>query len=203
MRKTQRRKLYGRSRRRQRGKGLGKAVCAAVLVAAIASLPAEAKAKEDLDFRDRVSIWWNNPNTFDTGPSVELAKYITDMKWAPSLDLYPETCETARGVDEAEVVAPYLDLPIITDDGALRSGQDYSFTKKDSGEVVVATVMESIRRGEWKTEPSIDPTTWNDYEVRGPIPRPKDDDDDPFGGRRSRSRSRVSRKSRRKTLRRK
>jgi hypothetical protein len=39
---------------------------------------------------------------------VELAKYIVDMKWMPSLNIYPETCTVPSGIDEAKVVEPYI-----------------------------------------------------------------------------------------------
>jgi hypothetical protein len=97
-----RRKLYGRSRRRQRGGG----VCKWVLIGAVAAL--SGAHADDIGFRGRVSNWWYNPKPLDTGPSVELAKYIVDMKWMPSLNIYPETCTVPSGIDEAKVVEPYI-----------------------------------------------------------------------------------------------
>ena len=189
-----RRKLYGKSRKRQRGGG----VCKWVLIGAVAAL--SGAHADDLGFRGRVSNWWYNPKPLDTGPSVELANYIVDMKWMPSLNIYPETCTVPSGIDEAKVVEPYLP-PIVPRDTGLRGGNEYSFTKKSSGEVVVAYVRENINPGQWTTDPPIDPKTWDTYEVRGPLPPPKDEfddeDDDPGTG------GKKKRKSRRKTLRRK
>lgn len=104
MRRT-RRKLYGKSRRRQRGKGVG-TICKWVLLGALASF--SGAHAEDIGFRARVSNWFNNPNSMDPAPSIDLANYIVDMKWAPSLNLYPETCATPSGINEKDVVGPYL-----------------------------------------------------------------------------------------------
>jgi hypothetical protein len=102
---TTRRKLYGKSRR-QHGGG----ICKWVLIGALATL--SGAHADDIGFRGRVSAWWNNPKPWDTGPSVELANYIVERKWVPSLNIYPDSCVIPPGIpkeaDATKVVEPYL-----------------------------------------------------------------------------------------------
>jgi hypothetical protein len=93
-------------RRRQHGGG----VCKWVLIGALATL--SGAHADDIGFLGRVSNWWNNPKPWDTEPSVELANYIVDKKWAPSLNIYPDSCVIPSGIrteeDVTKVVEPYL-----------------------------------------------------------------------------------------------
>lgn len=114
MKKT-RRSLYSR-RRRLRGKGLGKALCAGALIAAISMVPAAAAREPtfyELAQKYATEGGWEN--------SHNLAKYITDMNWATPENLYPEACTIPAGIDAEKVLEPYL----------LKEGTEYGLTITD------------------------------------------------------------------------
>jgi hypothetical protein len=98
-------------RRRQHGGG----VCKWVLIGALAALSG-TPAVSDIGFRGRVSNWWNNPNPLDIRPSQDLANYIVDKKWAPSLNIDPDSCVIPSGIrteeDVTKVVEPYLKVTV-------------------------------------------------------------------------------------------
>lgn len=203
-----RRKLYGKSRTRQRG-GAGKRWV--LLLAALAAL--KGAHAEDPGFRQLVTDWWTSETVAESADrSHILGKYIADMKWVPTTnlwtseasvpdDVYAPPPESAK--DKAEdVVAPYLltegatytitgTLP-----GDIGSGskvvfkRSYTILDDDEDGNEVATTMYEVQRESDANDPANSERTYDvsaDEVTLTPVKQ---------GGR-------ASRKQQRKTLRRK
>lgn len=209
MRKTQRRKLYGKSRHRQRG-----GVKCRLLVVGAALVALQGAHADEPSLGAYLSNYiekgdWSSSKAL----GEKLASYIptpedafglagnTFGSWQSYFDKSSESsgsCATPPGppitIDEAEkVVEPYL----------LRVGERYTFTPKDKPEEAQDVyVLDHTTAGKWTTDPPISPEDWDKYTVKGPLPKQDPDGEGYYDGGRRRV-SRVSRKSRRKTLRRK
>jgi hypothetical protein len=202
-----RRKLYGRSKRRQRGGGSRWWV----LLGALAAL--QGAHAEDPGLRDRIAKWWNSETIRESAQnSIDVADYITSMKWAPTSDLWTSEASVSDDVyapppesakDKAEdVVAPYLltegatytitgTLP-----GDIGSGsrvifkRSYTMIDEDDDGNEVTTTMYEVQRESDVNDPANSERTYDvsaDEVTLTPVKQ---------GGR-------ASRKQQRKTLRRK
>jgi hypothetical protein len=118
-----RRKLYGRSRRRQRG-GVCLSKVGIAVLAALATF--DGAHADDVGLTGRITKWWGSSNLRDSAASsIDLADYILSKKWVPS-DYFPSynsvdtSCGVApNGMDAEEILEPYIESGLVP-------GQEYT-----------------------------------------------------------------------------